>query len=804
MPAGQVYSTAINLGAGQNYDHSGDFDGTWVFNVAIRSSGTSELNYGTRAKIKRHGNIGHSANNGFIKSEGDYDDVLVTENASDRADYASPDASYDIKGRAGFSTYGPGSTFNHQEDNKRRSNFRGGISYNDHMDAGGLSSIQYSDRQVRSPHFNLVNMLGTKAVYVARTHSGRTDLVFLKVTGTIPLVITAGATATSSGRIIDPIYETANGQLASNNNMTITWRDESGLGAGNILSESFSIDVKDFVDNDWFCYIELSDGTVVANTLVTTANTRGLSESDNTTLLEDFVNRNVFLATVRQRNTPGNLGTRATITRISLRKYGRTEILIENQAFNQALILTDTSSVNSNLTNTDKAAVSNYGETDFQKISGVYDHYMFKAASNKDLPYDAIRRTSTGYDLGSRHLVVDPNATLPADRLSDFYHISDLEVTIKTSTFDATGITTTGALSTQNNGILTGIYVDMNRNAAVTVDGVQNIGVGGPNTLQVSDIYGPGTIPGNLHNITSNVFPYLYDENITQLVTFRYYADGGHKEYTYTLASGVDNVFSKFVDDVGKQIADSQKVLGDKIDSVKTISDTTKTDVSRIKDVTEEIRKKSSASYLFSLVSIDMTNEPANISMAKGLYEVISDDEFNPENLYNPTDVTQTITVDPTTLLYKGIGDTNKDFYIWRFTNATITRWFVSRRTYTINDLFLEEVVPSGEDSPSVVYDNDVAMKVYQNFVSVGGSSNRNISDVTPTNFSISIKATGDGKILKSLSTLETDLDTLETNVTNKVEANKAEILENRKSFSNAVSEERANQIRAEAARFAE
>lgn len=271
---------------------------------------------GDNTTIAYLGNPGHSFNLGVI--EADSLKLIGHPTGGGRLDFGFSSCGWKTTDLT-FVFLGDGNIYNHLEDTADLSNMQGYTKFHIDMNSGE-AYLQFNVKEYPNVVLDVKpTNSGVVKVYPARSTAGYTSLTGFTTKGLTSILLLAGLTATSHGRIYDPVYEGVANNL-------ITLQTDS-VQVGNQVKEYFSIDVTSLANADVKAYVTNNDNTVLFNDALDSASLIPKA-NDGVTPLSFYENRKVILCEVRSVNHIAN-ATRKTI-KYRLRRIGFNDLEVVN------------------------------------------------------------------------------------------------------------------------------------------------------------------------------------------------------------------------------------------------------------------------------------------------------------------------------------------------------------------------------------------------------------------------------------------------------------------------------------------
>lgn len=467
-----LYQSFTPVASGATLDRSTSSNDTYIITASGQwaAAANAIVKLGFMPKVKLEGFSNHSVMLGTIEAT----DPIFYMNNTQRLDFGATDTAYIIDGLCQFVCEGAGTSFLHLEDNKGTSDFRGGLLVIARKSAGGVTNVQFGNRQFDKVVIDGQNNSGGLNVYASRSHARACSFTNFTTRGLTAFTMILGDQPTSSAILYDPIFE---GSTGNNIGITVV-KDGGGIGAGNFFSERFSVDVSNYIGSDWRGRFLVGTTNVFENDL-TSANTSGYTESDGTTPLRAYTGKNVVMLEVRKRTgATGAMGARGAIS-YRLRRYGYHDITVNNFALNTALKIEETQIVNESIEQVDKAIVAAY--TDTNTVRRMHDATDYVLQNNFDIDKSNFILTGNDsdgwtFDLGAYDITIDANAA------SGLPVINGNRITYKANTVSGK-LKTTGTITLSNGSTIPDGYEDATQDSEVEIIGVD---ISGNNTLWYS------------------------------------------------------------------------------------------------------------------------------------------------------------------------------------------------------------------------------------------------------------------------------------------------------------------------------
>ena len=391
---------------------------------------------GDNTHILVNGNANHSYMRGIIRATGLV--YIGKPSGGGRLDFSSPIGGLQTTDLT-YVYLGSGEIYNHLESD--RNIFNGFTRFVIDM-ASGSASIQFSDKEYKNIALDIKSTNNaTLNIYPAREHTGFTSLPGFRTKNISALTLVRGTTATSHGRIYDPVYEGVANNL-------ISLQVEGFADAGNHGKEYFTIDVTAIRHDD--AKIRVVDGasTVQISSDALTVSNTTIYANDGVTPLTYYNGKNVIPCLVR---TIGNTqsSSRNTISYI-IRRNGYREVSSYNLAMNTPVVISEMV-IDENWSNT--ATI-----TEISNLDELYDEAQKWLTNNLDTE-NFLSVNAGKLIMSDWNLVLDKNASAVFVGNS-----SSKTITIKSTTLSTgvkfSSLQTSGTVSINNGAELRFGYED--------------------------------------------------------------------------------------------------------------------------------------------------------------------------------------------------------------------------------------------------------------------------------------------------------------------------------------------------------
>lgn len=465
MSTSNTTFTSLTSGTRDSRSNKGDiyFLNGNTTNGRLNISAGAKWLVGDNTRINVVGNPGHSYMFGEI--EGSNLTYIGEPSAGGRFDFSSPDGGYKINNMS-YIYMGNGSVFNHLEG--AGNVFTGDLKFIIDM-TGGDAYVQLNSREYANVTLDVKPSNAAEVtVYAARGSEGYTSLPNFKTLNISDLIIRAGSTGTSHGRIYDPVYDGVANNLIS----LVTNRDTGQpVTTAHETQEYFTLDVTNLRNDEARCLVTNDSNVVLYDNFLSVPNTT-LRAYDNSEV-DYYTGKSIIPVLVRSVGATVST-TRDKIT-YKIRRVGFKEVSLSHFDMNNPIVFEEMQ-IEEDFNNTPAV-------TAITTANELVDMYIRKTVDDMTIPSDILT-------INGDTIAVLSGWTLKQNPFqTDVIEIDSTNFTISAK-FAPAGITKTdrltrfsGTIDATLNDMTDMLYVESNGKVRLTIENLN------PELFNISQLF---------------------------------------------------------------------------------------------------------------------------------------------------------------------------------------------------------------------------------------------------------------------------------------------------------------------------